>query len=312
MKLMNQTYSLLLSKEKRDQFLDFYKDFSLPVPNPYMDLFAKNDVVAVSLYKMKSDGTSKATFQGPGAYSEAKIWDPSLQKLTMPVPKKPTINIQIRNFYPQIGSDEVGTGDFFGPIEVVASYVAKEKLSRIEELGVTDSKKMKDERILEIGPVLIKEFPYAHLSLDNSKYNEVIQGNNMNKIKAKMHNACLLKLHKKYSNSFVYQDEFANEDLYYSYLKGEKEVLRGISFHTKGESLFPSVALSSVIARYSFLKKMEKMSEKYKVNFPFGAGKEVDLFAKKFVQTHDLNELRNVAKTNFNNYKKLIDTDEVS
>lgn len=312
MKLMNETYSLLLSKEKRDQFLDFYKDFSLPVPNPYMDLFAKNDVVAVSLYKMKSDGTSKATFQGPGAYSEAKIWDPSLQKLTMPVPKKPTINIQIRNFYPQIGSDEVGTGDFFGPIEVVASYVAKEKLSRIEELGVTDSKKMKDERILEIGPVLIKEFPYAHLSLDNSKYNEVIQGNNMNKIKAKMHNACLLKLHKKYSNSFVYQDEFANEDLYYSYLKGEKEVLRGISFHTKGESLFPSVALSSVIARYSFLKKMEKMSEKYKVNFPFGAGKEVDLFAKKFVQTHDLNELRNVAKTNFNNYKKLIDTDEVS
>lgn len=312
MKLMNQTYSLLLSKEKRDQFLDFYKDFSLPVPNPYMDLFAKNDVVAVSLYKMKSDGTSKATFQGPGAYSEAKIWDPSLQKLTMPVPKKPAINIQIRNFYPQIGSDEVGTGDFFGPIEVVASYVAKEKLSRIEELGVTDSKKMKDERILEIGPVLIKEFPYAHLSLDNSKYNEVIQGNNMNKIKAKMHNACLLKLHKKYSNSFVYQDEFANEDLYYSYLKGEKEVLRGISFHTKGESLFPSVALSSVIARYSFLKKMGKMSEKYKVNFPFGAGKEVDLFAKKFVQTHDLNELRNVAKTNFNNYKKLIDTDEVS
>ena len=309
---MNETYSLLLSKEKRDQFLDFYKDFSLPVPNPYMDLFAKNDVVTVSLYKMKSDGTSKATFQGPGAYSEAKIWDPSLQKRTIPVPKKPTINIQIRNFYPQIGSDEVGTGDFFGPIEVTASYVAKEKLSRIEELGITDSKKMKDERILEIGPILIEEFPYAHLSLDNSKYNEVIQGNNMNKIKAKMHNACLLKLHKKYSNSFVYQDEFANEDLYYSYLKGEKEVLRGISFHTKGESLFPSVALSSVIARYSFLKKMEKMSEKYKVNFPFGAGKEVDLFAKKFVQAYGLNELRNVAKTNFNNYKKLIDTDEVS
>lgn len=312
MKLINETYSILLSKEKREQFLDFYKDFSLPVPNPYMDLFAKNDVVAVSLYKIKSDGTSKATFQGPGAYSEAKIWDPTLQKITMPIPQKPTINLQIRNFYPQIGSDEVGTGDFFGPIEVVASYVTKEKLSRIEELGVTDSKKMKDDKILEIGPTLIKEFPYAHLSLDNAKYNEVIKTNNMNKIKAKMHNACLLKLHKKYSDSFVYQDEFANESLYYSYLKDEKEVLRGISFHTKGESLFPSVALASVIARYSFLKKMEKMSEKYQMSFPFGAGKEVDLFIKKFIQAYGLDELRNVAKTNFNNYKKLIDRGEAS
>ena len=312
MKLLNETYSFLLSKEKREQFLDFYKDFATEVPNPYMDLFAKNDVVTVSLYKMKKDGTSKATFQGPDAYKEAKIWKPSLEKITMPTPKKPTIKIAIKNFYPQIGSDEVGTGDFFGPIEVVAAYVRKEDLARIEGLGVTDSKKMLDSKILEIGPLLIKEFPYVHLSLDNLKYNEVIQTNNMNKIKARMHNACLLKLSKKYPNSFIYQDEFANESLYYSYLRDEKEVQRGISFHAKGESLFPSVALASVIARYSFLKKMERMSEKYGVNFPFGAGSNVDAFTKKFVQAYGLDELKRVAKTNFNNYKKLIDTGEAS
>ncbi len=312
MKLWNETYSLLLSKEKREKLFEFYRDFASEVPNPYMDLFAKNDVVAVSLYKMRKDGTSKVTFQGPEAYKEAKIWDPSLERIAMPIPSKPSVQLHIKNFYPQIGSDEVGTGDFFGPIEVVATYVKREDLPRIEALGVTDSKKMSDLDIRKIGPLLIKEFPYSHLSLDNLKYNQVIAKDNMNKIKAKMHNACLLKLSKKYKNAFLYQDEFANASLYYSYLKDEKEVQRGISFHTKGESLFPSVALASVIARYSFLKKMEKMSKEYKMDFPFGAGSKVDAFSKKFVQVFGLDELKKVAKTNFANYKRLIDTDEAS
>ena len=40
-----------------------------------------------------------------------------------------------------IGSDEVGTGDYFGPIVVTASYVTKEDIPYLEELGVKDSKK---------------------------------------------------------------------------------------------------------------------------------------------------------------------------
>ena len=79
----------------------------------------------------------------------------------------------VLNKYPQIGSDEVGTGDVFGPICVCAAYVEEAKLGRINELGVTDSKKMSDEYILQIGPLLIKEFDYSQLSLPNDKYNEI-------------------------------------------------------------------------------------------------------------------------------------------
>ena len=45
------------------------------------------------------------------------------------------------------GSDEVGTGDYFGPIVVTASYVTKEDIPYLEELGVKDSKKMRKKDI---------------------------------------------------------------------------------------------------------------------------------------------------------------------
>ena len=55
-------------------------------------------------------------------------------------------------FVSTIGSDEVGTGDYFGPIVVTASYVDQADMSFIEDLGVRDSKKLTDEKILEIAP----------------------------------------------------------------------------------------------------------------------------------------------------------------
>lgn len=310
MKLDTGSYTLLLNGEERERFLSFYKDFASHSPTPYIDLFVRGDTVCVSLFKKGKDGFSKALFQGEDAYKEACIWDPSLQKRGALRPRKnPRLSFEAKSRLPQIGSDEVGTGDFFGPIEVAAALIRKEDLPEIEGLGITDSKKMQDETILALGPRLIKRFPYSHLSLGNEMYNDVAKNNNMNAIKAKMHNRCLLTLRKRFPDAFIYQDQFAPADLYYSYLCEEKEICRGICFHIKGESLYPSVALASVIARYSFLRKMAKMSEKYGLLFPFGAGSQVDEFAKVFVNAFGLDELKKVAKANFKNYSRLIDKD---
>jgi ribonuclease HIII len=210
------------------------------------------------------------------------------------------------HFAPQIGSDEVGTGDLFGPVCVVAAYLDLKDYILAQELGITDSKKMKDDYILEIGPRLVKEFAYSSLSLDNETYNKVHNaGTNMNAIKAKMHNKTLLNLKKRYPLARVYQDQFAEPKLYYSYLKYEDEVLDDITFSTKGELAFPSVALASVLARYSFLRKMQELSKKYKMEFPFGSGKDADEFIAKFVEKYGKEELKKVAKLNFKNFKDL-------
>ncbi len=303
----SKCYVLTLNEEKRKDFLSFYEPFASLPPNPNISLFAKSDEVTVSLYKPDKKGASKALFQGEGAYKEARIWEPSLKEDDAPSPKPLKDPLRLLIGYPQIGSDEVGTGAFFGPIEVSAAYLARGDLEEIKRLGVNDSKKMDDDKILSIGPILIKRFPYSHLSLDNEKYNEISASNNMNVIKAKMHNAALLKLHKRYPSAYLYQDQFAEESLYYSYLKGEKEVCRNILFSPKGESHFPAVALSSVIARYSFLLKMKKMGEKYGVSFPFGAGDGVNDFAIEFAKKHGVSELKKVAKINFKNYLKILD-----
>lgn len=43
-----------------------------------------------------------------------------------------------------LGSDEVGTGDFFGPMTVVAVYVDAKQIPLLKELGVKDSKNLND------------------------------------------------------------------------------------------------------------------------------------------------------------------------
>ena len=207
----------------------------------------------------------------------------------------------------QIGSDEVGVGDFYLPMIVVAAYLKKGQYQRLKELGVIDSKKMSDKKILELGPTLIKEFEYSKLTLSNSKYNEMIEkGENLNSLKAKMHNRALYNLHKKYIDVLaIYVDQFVKEDTYYKYLNDKNEpVVYGISFKTKGEQRFPSVALASVIARYSFLLEKKSLEEKYGLEFPFGAGKKADEFKKILLEKVGQEEFDKLVKKNFKNYSK--------
>ena len=115
-----------------------------------------------------------------------------------------------------IGSDEVGTGDYFGPIVVCATYVCKENIPFLEELGVRDSKKLTDEKILEIVPKIIEVIPYECIILSNKEYNErYSQDMNMNKVKAILHNKVLSKM-LNYNYDYIVVDQFAIPYVYYN------------------------------------------------------------------------------------------------
>lgn len=283
---------------------DFYSDNLLSSPGPYILFQARSEGVTITAYAPKK-GLAKVLFQGKGALEEARIWGGATAAEAVPEAKAPR---RAYNSYPQIGSDEVGTGDYFGPVCVVAAYVEEKDLPRLRELGITDSKKMGDAYILQIGPTLIKEFPYSQLCLDNPKYNKLRQeGINMNEVKAKMHNAVLLNLVKRFPQAHIYQDQFAESGIYYRYLRAEKEVVSGISFKTKGESAFPSVALASVLARYSFLKHMAALEKRIGEKIPLGAGPAVDAFARSYCEKHGLQALDDISKTNWGNRKRLLE-----
>lgn len=304
MKKPIEVFSIEPNEETLEKMRSFYGDMASKSPNEYIDIFYQAEGLSVAIYKKNKKGSVKAVFQGPNAENEVHIWDKGAVGSSAKAPKAPS-KAKLINLFPQIGSDEVGTGDFFGPVCVCAAYVREKDLDEIEKLGITDSKAMTDEYIRSIGPTIIKKFDYSQLALPNEKYNEVHDELNMNAIKAKMHNRAVLNVLKKHPEATIYQDQFAEEKTYYKYLKDEKEVAKGIIFSTKGEKHFPSVALGSVIARYSFLKRMDEMSKQYGVKFPFGASDAVTKFAKAFAKKYGKEELKKVAKLNFANYQKI-------
>ncbi|MGI6608239.1 MAG: ribonuclease HIII [Erysipelotrichaceae bacterium] len=207
---------------------------------------------------------------------------------------------------PQAGSDEVGTGDFFGPVCVCAVYLDAKTYEKIQVYNLTDSKKLNDEYIIRITPKLIKQVTHSLLILDNVKYNQVNKDNNMNEIKAKLHNQAYINLKKKIIElpELIIVDEFCSKNKYYQYLKNE-ETIKNIHFETKAEDKYLSVAIASIIARYAFLIFIEQLSRKYKMSFPKGAGQNVDDFISKFIKKYGISELKKVAKMNFKNVERI-------
>ena len=283
---------------------EYYSDCLENSQGEYVDFQAhKNDVI-ITAYLSKKEN-KKVTFFGENALEEAKVWNPEVEKQE----KKESVKEGWLYFGDQIGSDEVGVGDFLGPMIVVAAFVNERDIKKLIELGIHDSKKMTDKKILEVGPEIVKQFKFSKLTLSNEKYNEMLdKGENLNSMKAKMHNRALLNMHKEYIDVLnIFVDQFVAEKTYYKYLNdANEEQVKDITFRTKGESYFPCVALASVIARYSYLKEMEKLSEKYGMDFPFGASKKVTEFAKRFLDKYGEEELYKVAKKNFANYSEVI------
>ena len=302
---MKQNITLTVEPSLIDIMREYYAPFMVNNQGEYIDFQAQTNGVIITAYTSKKT-TRKVTFFGEEALKEAQIWNPN----AVEGEKKEGTKEKWIFFENQIGSDEVGVGDFLGPMIVVAAYVDKKDISRLIELGIHDSKKMSDKQILEVGETLVKEFRFSKLTLKNDKYNEMVdKGENLNSLKAKMHNRALLNMHKEFPDVLnIFIDQFVKPETYYGYLNdANEEQVRDIISRTKGESHFPCVALASVIARYSYLKEMEKLSEIYHMDFPFGASKKVTEFAKKFVEKYGAQEFNKIAKKNFANYNEVLE-----
>ena len=130
----------------------------------------------------------------------------------------------------------------------------------------------------------------------------------MNKIKAILHNKALLDLIKE--NDFQYDyiviDQFEPEKSFYKHLENSKEIIKDVTFITKAEDKCLSVAVSSLISRYIFIKQIDKLGEKYGIFLPKGATSYVDDIAIKLVQKYGMDILKDIAKLNFSNTDRII------
>ena len=176
------TITLKISDNTKEKMIEYFQDKKRPKTPPYAVFQADEADTVVTLYE-----SGKVVFQGISADIDAALWKQMEQNLN-PGKKVEETNSEnkkddkkkddyetqklVSKLYDKrtIGSDEVGTGDYFGPIVVTASYVTKENIPYLEELGVKDSKKMSDEKILEIVPKIIQKISYTSVVLSNKEY----------------------------------------------------------------------------------------------------------------------------------------------
>ena len=306
------TKTLVVGEKTKEMMVDYFLEFKREKTPPYAIFQADDGDTVVTLYQ-----SGKAVFQGRDAdlasdfwietekinYGNAKVTSSDDKKEKKEIERKIPLRIT------SIGSDEVGTGDYFGPIVVTASYVTKDNVDFLLELGVKDSKKMSDTEIKKVVPQIIKKIPYHTFVLNNKQYNELYSSDmNMNKMKAILHNKVLSAFADKNKNPYdhIVVDQFENPKSYYNHLADAKFKVYNITFLTKAEDQCLSVACASLISRYIFLQEMDKISQSVSMDLPKGASDLVDSVGSDIVKKYGHDKLKEIAKLNFKNTEKIM------
>ena len=151
------TITLSLSDKEITKFNSVYHEYLVDSNNQYIKYQYRLEGAVITVYT-----SNKAVFQGNNAHIYAAAF--------------------IKKEKAMAGSDEVGTGDYFGPVCVCACIVEENDYEFLRNLKVDDSKNLTDEHISTIAPKIMQRLKYSILILDNTKYNKVHETNNMNEI----------------------------------------------------------------------------------------------------------------------------------
>jgi ribonuclease HIII len=290
---------------KTEEIMAYYGAEKITDPRRKYDLFqtVSEDGVQIKGYASSNPDLFTILFFGEDtlAENEARIF---FKELPVPIKERPQ-DEKWEDKNSQIGTDEVGVGDFFQGFYIVASYLTSADVDYIDSLGVMDSKKLTDSRIEEIAPSLMKKIKHFSVRISPDKLCEYKAKKwSTHKILANAHNYAQQALKDKYhlpSSLPVYIDQFEKEEIYRHYV-GKDIISNPLVFRTKGETYYPSVATSSVIARYLFLQDWKAMEAKLGSIVPKGADDLVDKKYKSLVRQYGKEALDPYVKRFFKNY----------
>jgi ribonuclease HIII len=277
-----KTISISASVDQIKKIKELYKDEITDKKIPYADCFIATEDCSITVYLSR-----KVVLQGAMAQHHADII------------------ASFSGFVAHGGSDEVGTGDYFGPVCVCAVYIDQQHLDFVNSLNPSDTKGLDDKQIVIIAKELMKTVPYSLLILPNEKYNVLHKKYNLNAIKSILHNQCYLHLQKKVKKPFTgIIDQFTPQESYYRYIKDEKEIFKDLRFETKAENKYLAVACGAIIARHAFLEALSQLEKYVGMPLPKGAGSKVDQAAADILEKHGMDMLNKVAKLHFKNTQK--------
>ncbi|MFL2100178.1 ribonuclease HIII [Desemzia sp. FAM 23991] len=296
---------LLVSKTTLNEMKEYYKSYLKPNTPPGSLFAAKKGAVNITAYK-----SGKVLFQGNNSTNEVTIWK-AKGEITKKKPKVKSVDSSLPNGFSDwsvLGSDEVGTGSYFGPLTVVAAYVDRSQFELLRELGVRDSKEMTDKEICRVAKDLVTFLPYSLLNVMPEKYNHIQPTMTQGKMKAVLHNQALHHVLTKIAPitpEAILIDQFELPTTYFKHIQDQTvQVKENVYFQTKGESHHLAVAAASIIARYAFLTGLEDLTKEAGTKIPSGAGSNVDLVAAKLLKRGGVSLLNKYVKLHFANTEK--------
>jgi len=262
---------------------------------PHQVFLARYDPLTVNLYE-----SGKLTFGGNDPVLQREVeW--FLSKLGAGTEKPaPGIGFDGRT---RIGTDEVGKGDFFGPLVVAGALLDKNAERDLRQLGVRDSKEIKgDSKILAMAKEIMKILGpdrYDIVAINPSKYNELYaKMKNLNTILGWAHARVIENLLKKNRDcGLAISDQFGDPDYITGSLMEKGRTVELVQIHKGGRDL--AIASASVLARARFVSAMGKMSGDFEFEFPRGASAKVVKAAKEFIVAQGIANLGQVAKLHF-------------
>lgn len=213
-----------------------------------------------------------------------------------------------------IGADETGVGDYLTPLVAAAVFVPAANVRKLESLGITDSKKLTDDKILELFDAIKPMIKSSVRKLSQRQYNFLTKKYNANELKMLLHMQAIKAVEDRVENiDLVILDAFSNESSLNKYRKRislEEENTPDwnteTSYVVKGEMEHVAVAAASIVARAYFVKMMQEQSKKWGMKFPLGTNSIVEEFSKQFVNKHGKDNLYNVAKISFKTTEKIL------
>lgn len=209
------------------------------------------------------------------------------------------------DYIAHIGTDESGKGDFFGPLVIAGVLVDEQNAELFKELGIKDSKKLTDKKMLSLSVEIKKHAPHSIIMIANQKYNELYSNiGNLNRLLAWGHARAIENILNSSTCEYVLSDKFGDESLIKSALMKNGRSIR-LEQMCKAESDI-AVAAASVLARAAFVQKIQSMEETFKIKFQKGCSKLVKENAFEFVQKYGKERLNEVCKTHFKTYNEIL------
>lgn len=255
----------------------------------------KGSNVIVNVYDKEKNGKRKVMLQG-----KCESFIEELSKLLIENSEQKSISDYNYN-ETRIGIDESGKGDYFGPLVVGGVLVDKDEIKYLEQLGVRDSKKISDKKIIELFSQFSKNILWDKVVVSPERYNQLYSKlQNINKLLAWGHSRVAENLLEKSSKkcTLIIVDKFAKYDSRIENALMEKSrKCKLIQVH-KGERDV-AVATASVVARAVFITEMKTLSEKFDFDFAFGVSDLVKNQRVGFLKKYGNSELDKVAKLHF-------------